>query len=165
MAMTWNRAHLDGLGFAGFVPFADLPSAGVPRGPGVYAITRPSIEDPQFLVESRAGHFKGKDPSVPISTLEAAWVPDTCVLYLGKAATGKTGRSGLNKRLEAYRRFGAGEPVGHWGGRYVFQLADADQLVVAWKATTHEDPRDVEASLIQDFVRAYGKRPFANLKD
>jgi hypothetical protein len=134
----------------------------VPNVPGVYAVVRPTTTTPDFLLKSQAGHFKGRDPTVPVETLEKAWVPDANVLYVGKATSGKDGRRGLGKRLDEYRRYGAGAPIGHQGGRYIWQLADADQLLVAWWPTPAEDPGDVEARLIRDFREAYGKRPFAN---
>ena len=58
--------------------------------------------------------------------------------------------------------FGAGKTVGHWGGRLIWQLADADQLIVAWKETPGRVPRQVEAELIRLFRQQYGKPPFAN---
>ena len=59
--------------------------------------------------------------------------------------------------------FGKGSNVGHWGGRLVWQLADSDQLLVAWKQT-EEDPRQVEKDMIKEFRNQYGARPFANLQ-
>ncbi len=86
------------------------------------------------------------------------------MLYIGKADTGKDGRRGLRKRLDEYCRFGAGEPVGHYGGRYIWQLADADQLLVAWPPILDEEPVEVEDRLLDDFERVYGALPFANLE-
>lgn len=77
-------------------------------------------------------------------------------MYIGKATS-------LRKRLGQLLRFGAGANVGHWGGRYLWQLADADDLVIAWKETPMIDPRMVEASMLQDYVTHYGRLPFANL--
>jgi len=53
--------------------------------------------------------------------------------------------------------------VSHWGGRYIWQLADADELVTCWKTTPKSDPTREELKLLQAFTARYGKRPFANL--
>ena len=144
------------------MPFSALPEASVPRGEGVYVVLRPTDAAPEFVSAGSGGWFKAKDPNVPETDLKAAWVGGTQVVYVGKAALGASGRRGLAKRLSEYRRFGAGEPVGHWGGRYIWQLRDAVELLVAWRETPNEDSGAVETGYIADFVRQYGKRPFAN---
>lgn len=60
-------------------------------------------------------------------------------------------------------RFGSGVACAHWGGRFVWQLADCDELLVAWKPLLTDDPRRVEQQLLRQFVMTYGKLPFANL--
>jgi hypothetical protein len=163
-AQRWSVHGLQKREFRGFVRFRDLPSVEVPGGAGVYAVMRSSSALPEFLLANPAGHFKGKDPTVDQSLLEAAWVVGSEVIYIGKAGLGAVGRRGLRKRLEEYRRHGAGEAVAHWGGRYVWQLADSADLLVAWLETPDGDPEDVEATLIDDFVSTFGQRPFANRK-
>lgn len=146
-------------GFEGFVPIEHLrqDKSVIPSGAGVYIVVRATKTAPRFLSEGTGGYFKGKNPNVSIEELQANWVDDTCVLYIGKATS-------LRKRLKQYIDFGEGRSVGHRGGRYIWQLEDADQLLLCWKETPNEDPKSVESAWISSFKSFYGVRPFANLQ-
>lgn len=156
---------IDLSGFTGWVSFTALPTADVPTGPGVYVVVRPNDDPPTFLDVSPAGHFKGKDPTVPIAELQALWVPDTRIVYIGKANLGSAGRRGLRKRLDEFRRSGAGEPVGHSGGRRIWQLADHADLLVGWRVTDDTDAARIESEMIAQFRGHHGLRPFANMRN
>lgn len=151
--------------FTGWVPFAELPTADVPTGSGVYVVVRPTDEPPSFLTVSPAGHFKGKDPTVSVADLASRWVPSTRVVYIGKANLGASGRRGLRKRLDEYREFGAGEPVAHSGGRRIWQLADQADLLVGWLVTDDADATPTETAMIAAFRAHHGVRPFANARN
>lgn len=157
-----TRELLEQRGFCGFLPFNALTGSGIPNEAGIYVVVRSALSAPVFLPESPAGHFKGKDPTVTVDLLEAAWVDGAEILYIGNASTGSNGRRGLRTRLNEYRRHGSGQPVGHWGGRYIWQLEGSASLLVAWRPTPDEDPAAAEARLIKEFTEIYGKRPFAN---
>ena len=160
--MGSRRADLEGLGFVGFVPFNELPTADVPREHGVYVVLRVAKTPPSFRATSIAGWFKGRDPTVAEDTLRRAWVEGEDIIYIGKAA-GKEPR-GLRKRLDEYRRFGAGQRAGHQGGRYVWYLEDSDDLLVAWRTTQDDDPGEVETMMLAEFRQRTGLLPFANLQ-
>lgn len=68
----------------------------------------------------------------------------------------------LKRRLTQFADFGAGKPVGHWGGRLIWQLPNVDALRVAWKETPGQVPVKVESELIAAFRQVHGKPPFAN---
>jgi hypothetical protein len=135
----------------------------VPDSPGVYAVLRNDLAAPVFLSACSGGSWKARSPDVPRSTLEAAWVDDAWVLYLGKATR-------LRDRIGQYLDFGAGRAAPHYGGRYLWHLDRTDLLHIAWVTTDPADlaansPRTAEKMLIQGFRQVYGARPFANLQD
>lgn len=153
-------------GFSGWVPFAQLPESNVPAGAGVYVIIRPRSEPPAFLAVSPAGHLKGQDPTVPVSELEALWVPGAHVIYVGKANLGVSGKRGLRKRLNEFRKHGAGSNAAHHsGGRRIWQLADHADLLVGWRETDDAEAARTESELIAQFRKHYGVRPFANMRN
>lgn len=160
----WTQQGLQKVGFTGFVPFADLPAAGVPDAAGVYVVLREASGAPEFLASSPAGKFKGRDPSVTPERLRDNWVDSVGVVYIGKASAA-TPRRGLRRRLEEYRRHGTGQRVGHWGGRFVWQLADSAELLVAWRpSVAGVDAAAEESALLSAFVQSCGVLPFANLR-
>ena len=146
-------------GFVGFIPVAQLRNdiGRVPTTGGIYIVVRDSDVYPTFLEIGTGGFHKDRDPNVPISTLEANYVTDSKIMYIGKATS-------LRKRVLDLLRFGAGASVGHYGGRLLWQLADSNELLIAWKETPNEDPREVEAIMLKDFAATHGCLPFANLK-
>ncbi|KZF06498.1 MAG: hypothetical protein WBD41_16780 [Rhodococcus sp. (in: high G+C Gram-positive bacteria)] len=161
--MTKSAVELNG--FEGWVRFADLPDADVPRAPGVYVVMRPSAALPTFLETSPAGWHKGMDPTTAVDELARSWVPGEPIVYIGKANMGRNSNRGLRKRLSEYRRFGAGARAGHSGGRRIWQLADSADLLVGWRVTDDLDARRVEREMIARFRARHGVRPFANRAD
>jgi len=115
------------------------------------------------MARSTAPIYRGVDPSRPIEELEARWVHGAQVLYFGRAR-GPGVRSLLKQRIKRLLRFGHGRVVGHWGGRFLWQLRNHGALVVAWKPTGEADPAVVEAALLAAFVARYRALPFANLE-
>src|SRR5215218_3383004 len=116
--MESTRARLTGSGFQGFVPVANLATADVPEQPGVYVVLREDPEPPVFRRDSVGGWFTGKDPSVSLDSLSDAWIAGAELLYVGGTGDGDSAAT-LRTRLEQLRRYAAGEPVGHTGGRYL----------------------------------------------
>lgn len=154
-------------GFIGFKTIRELKNncKSVPMKCGVYIVLRPNNIQKEFLEKGTGGHYKNQDPNVTIQELESNWLDETQILYIGKAGS-TTGKATLQSRLEQYMKFGSGKAVGHWGGRLIWQLKDADELIICWRLTKKDEiPRNVEKFMIQDFKTQYGKRPFANLQD
>jgi len=154
-------------GFQGFVPVSHLRTTRyteIPTQHGVYLFLRLARTTPEWLDPSPAGWYKRKNPTVSKEELQAHWVDGPIVVYIGKAGAHGSKRT-LRKRILEALQFGAGLPVRHWGGRYLWQLKDANELVVCWKPTPGDHPRTVERQLIQAFRNQHHKRPFANLQD
>ena len=165
VSIKFNKIEdLKKAGFSGFVSIASLKGnrTMIPAAGGVYMVIRKSSSKPSFLNTGSGGFFKDRNPNVPVAELESNWVEGTCVMYIGKAG-GAGSSSTLNKRLGQYLRFGDGFKVGHWGGRYIWQLEDHDELLLCWKPVMDQEPEEYETGLIEAFRKQYGKRPFANL--
>jgi len=164
MEFTIEGLRRDGfIGFMAIKEFWAQGYDGIPDQPGIYAILRRSLDPPVFLSVSIGGHFKGKNPTVAISILQQRWVSGTEVIYIGKAG-GKKLKSTLRKRINEYLKFGQGLPIGHWGGRYIWQLEGSENLLVAYKPLLNDDPETIEKSLIKEFETVYSKKPYANLR-
>lgn len=135
----------------------------IPAVRGVYVLLRDGTHSPVFLETGTGGFFKGKDPNVPVEVLQQNWVESSPTVYIGKAGDpGKTAT--LRTRLWQYLRFGAGANVGHWGGRYIWQLEDAEDLLVCWLPLPEDTPSELESKMVSVFRQEHGVRPFANLR-
>ena len=154
--MDWTETGLRDARFQGFVPLLAVDLKTIPDLPGVYCLLRTSAEAPVFLESSPAGWWKDKDPSVSTDVLQKAWIEGPTVIYIGKASTS------LRRRLRPYQRIGEGHKAAHWGGRYIWQLADYPDLLIAWRVESG-DANAIESELIAEFRTGYGDRPFANL--
>ncbi len=160
-----DREFLTQAGFDGFTAVAELRAtalARVPSVPGVYAVLREADQPPTFLIKSTGGFFRDRDPTVDVAVLHAAWVPGSTIVFIGKAGR-IDGGVPLRRRLHQYLAFGAGKRIGHWGGRYIWQLEDAEELIVCWRPSINADPRQFEQALLAGFRHTHGRLPFANL--
>jgi hypothetical protein len=168
---TWTLDDIRTNGFEGFKEISDLRRdyKSIPAERGVYLIIQAGRPH-QFLKIGTGGHFKKRDPNVDIAILNDNWVDNSTVVYIGQAGgirNGKWSNSNLRDRLKKYFDFGLGKPVGHWGGRLIWQIENSDQLIVCWKELPGKikDPCKEESELIAKFKAMFYKRPFANLKD
>ena len=168
---NWTIDEIKSFGFKGFFPIAELRKnlLSIPDERGVYLILS-SGKEFVFLNNGTGGYFKKKNPNVDLSTLKNKWIENTVILYIGQAGgirNGKWSNSTLRMRLKKYFDFGIGKPVGHYGGRYIWQLEKSSELIVCWKELPNKiaDPSEIESNLINSFKSKYKNRPFANLKE
>lgn len=150
----FSRQYFAGAGFTGFVNFAALDPSAISPEPGVYIVLREAGAPPTLLDMSVGGHFKGRDPTVPVEVLQRRWISGATALYIGKATS-------LRTRLRQFSAFGRGHPVGHWGGRYVWQIAGSSHLLVAWRPSPN--PGAEEGRLLRAFEARHSMLPFANI--
>ena len=154
-------------GFKGFYTIKALTKniSLIPEEPGVYFILYMADVKPVFIDIGTGGHFKGRNPNVVTEVLRDNWIETTKVIYMGKAG-GPGSIATLKSRLKQYIKFGQGSNVGHWGGRYIWQIENSNDLIICWKTLPKNiDPRKIETDYLQQFKSIYGKRPFANLVD
>jgi hypothetical protein len=119
---------------------------------------RDGLASPQFSRHSKAGWFKGLDPSYPLQVVTSAWVPKARIVYVGKAA----GKRGLRQRVRQLIDFGFGKAVGHRGGRLLWHLKSHRELRLFWMECQKEETDELETRLIARFKARHAARPFAN---
>ncbi len=154
-----SRATILAAGFKGLHTVEAIHSgqfASIGDVPGIYGVFRLSDPHPRFSLKSAAARWKGQDPTIGVPALQAAWLNEAALLYVDKGAS-------LRTRVRQLVEFGHGKQVAHWGGRALWQLSDADDLVVGWRPA--ENPKAAEAELLADFAAVYGTRPWANALD
>lgn len=159
-----NISEMKSYGFLGFEEIQSLMNNNcdnVPDRKGIYFVLRDPIQS-EFLDRSVGGHFKGKDPTIATQIFSNRWIDETLVVYIGQSGGG-TSAATLKKRMRQFMKFGQSQPVGHWGGRLIWQIKDNRKLKICWKSVVEGDPRAVEKNLIQQFENIYSKKPFANI--
>jgi hypothetical protein len=134
----------------------------IPKTKGVYLVLRPDNDNVEFVEKGMGGFFKDRNPNVQISELRKNWIDDANIVYIGKAG-GSNKKATLRSRLKQYLNFGKGKKVGHWGGRYIWQLKKIDDYFICWKELSDDEPRNVEIKLMELFRQKYNNLPFANI--
>jgi hypothetical protein len=97
----------------------------------------------------------------PSGDVFMAEVERGAVRYVGKATADSQRRRHLRKRLAELIDFGAGRPIGHRGGRYLWQIEDSDGFLVAWRQDGN--PAAAENEVLRTFAGTHGSFPFANI--
>ena len=146
--------------FEGFISVEKLweDSSMIPNTQGVYLVLNQNKENIKFLETGVGGFYQGHNPNVPIDTLTNEFVPNSSVVYIGKA-------NDLRNRIRQYLSFGQGNNAPHRGGKYIWQLENHRQLIFCWKTIENENPKLIESQLISKYKQQFThKRPFANLQ-
>jgi hypothetical protein len=162
MPLSFTRLSLRRLGFDGFVTVTDLRAdhyRAVPERQGnawlggVYIALSPPSDRPRLMRASRR-----EERTLPLAALREHWVPDSPVVYIGKADATDAGNS-LRKRVSRYLR----ASTSHTGGKRTWQLADWHDLTIAWLVLPPgRDPRAEEVRLLRHHTERFGREPFAN---
>ena len=128
---------------------SDIPSA-----PGIYFIWLPDGMEIQFT-DQVANHHA---PLYPIDVLCDKYMSskEKRLLYIGKAS----GKKGLCQRIRQYVKYGWNEAVNHKGGRAIWQIINAEQLVLSYEIC--EDAVSREHELLCKFQEQNHVLPLAN---
>ncbi len=150
-------------GFNGFKKIEELwqDKNCIPKVKGVYFILNPNYSETEFVYPGVGGFYKARDPNVPTAELQKHFIPDSLVMFIDKAGS-PSGKATLNSRLGQFLRFGRTRRVDYWNGRYLWQIKDHAKLVCCWKETPNEDPLKVAQNYTSEFIKVYGRKPFAN---
>ena len=83
-------------------------------------------------------------------------MPNVQTLYIGST------KRPLKKRIAELVQFSRGRNVGHWGGRYLWQVECSCHFQVAW--LVKQNPARAEREMLDEFKHHFHHLPFANLR-
>lgn len=147
---TWDRLGFERVGFKGFISLLGLDKTLLPTRRGVYAVFRESTQRPTFLDTNVITRRK----AYAVPELKDKWIDGQALVYIGMAEP----KDGLYGRLGDFSK----QSSSHTGGRALWQLGDANELIVAWAETPDQVAEVVEKSYLRAFKVAFGQYPFAN---
>jgi hypothetical protein len=147
----------------------DLIKSGLPNDSrlnhcGVYKLAIPPGYVPRFIHPDEALTARNVISPWDVERLESKWVIKTETVYIGLA--GRNAPRTLRKRLNDLLKHVSGLTTDrgpHKGGEIVWQLRDYHEFHL-WAAQTDDPPvpREIEETLLRQFVEAHGTLPFAN---
>jgi hypothetical protein len=166
--LAYSISDLRRYGFVGFVPLKDWDKSHVLDAnkldvEGVYVVVRESTETPMFLGEN---HRKPRPKRWSVQDAEGRWVTGVQVLYFGKGplrSLNAKRRLGLAGRIRELQKHGYEGGANHYGGKLLWQVQDADSLLIAWKVLGEGASASVESGLIRGFEEVMGQQPYANI--
>lgn len=131
----------------------------VPFESGVYFVLVPDLFDVNFSNNTTAiREYMGRSLLYPAEELASRFQnSDKRIMYIGKAS-GERNR--LRQRLRQLVRYGYGEVQNHRGGRALWQIDNAHQLLIEYLPC--EQATQAEADLLHEYVNRFNSLPIAN---
>jgi len=131
----------------------------VPLQKGVYFVVVPDLFEVTFSTSTTAirehmGQSLLYDPDMLKCKFSKT---DKRILYIGKAS-GERNR--LRRRLWQLVRYGYGEAQNHMGGRALWQINNAPQLLIGYLPC--EQATQAEAKLLREYFNRFETLPLAN---
>lgn len=130
----------------------------IPAAPGIYLVGVPFDGFEPNISDATTGprFVKGRSMLYPASKLKEKFnLSDKRCLYIGES-------DNLQHRITLFLQYGRGEDVPHRGGRAIWQIANSDELILAWcPCPNHEN---VKSALLASYRQSFGVLPMANQK-
>lgn len=139
----------------------------VPEKSGIYVAVYLEDRMPKFKSSSEASQaWLDKKINATIDSLIFNWVnfsdKKDNIVYIGRA-NARSAKTNLRNRIRQFILFGQGKSITHYGGRYIWQIEDLENIAIYYK--DDEKPAKAEIDLLTDFKRKHkGRLPFANLR-